>query len=164
MAETTPMGVVVEDAKTDVKSSAEVPGTRAMLEIAYNDFLDAKLLETVEPGKGISMETTFDTWLGMAVRMLRNHRQAEIRRDYEMGQIGRAEYEALEEVRKKLLVVYERAEPRSYGFDQYGVQYVPVAHREEYKAKIGPNEVLTPSHRDVKIKTGGANFNGILRP
>lgn len=163
MAEITPLGVVVEDAKTDVKSSAEVPLAREMLEIAYNDFLDAKLQGTLEPGKGVGLDMKFDTWIGMSVRMLRNHRQNEIRQQYDMGQIGRAEYEALEEVRKKLIVVYERADPHMYGFDQYGIQYVPVAHRDEYKAKVGANEVLTPSHRDIKIKSGGANFNGILK-
>jgi len=163
MAEITPLGVVVEDAKTDVKSSAEVPHAREMLEISYNDFLDAKFQNTMDPKKGIAMEMKFDTWLGMSVRTLKERRLVELRQQYEMGQIGRAEFEAMEEVRKKLIVVLERADPHMYGFDQYGIQYVPIAHRDEYKQKVGTNEVLTPSHRDIKIKTGGANFNGILR-
>lgn len=161
MAEITPLGVVVQDAKTDVKASAEVPHAREMLELSYNDFLDAKLKDTLEPGKGIGMDMTFDTWIGMSVRMLRNHRQNELREQYNIGQIGRAEYEALEEVRKKLLYVLEHATPSLYGFDQYGIQYVPVAERAEYKKKIGKDEVLTPSHRDIKIKS--SNGNGILR-
>jgi hypothetical protein len=108
------------------------------------------------------MEMTFDTWIGMSVRMLKHHREAELRQQWEMGQIGRAEYEAMEEYRKKLLYVLERAEPKLYGFDQYGIQYIPIAERAEFKKKIGSNEVLTPSHRDVKIKTS-QNGNGILR-
>lgn len=161
MAEITPLGVVIDDAKTDVKASAAIPHAREMLELSYNDFLDAKLQNSLNPKNGIAMEMTFDTWIGMSVRMLKNHRQIELRQQYEMGQIGRAEFEALEEVRKKLIFVLERAEPRMYGFDQYGVQYVPIAQREEYKKKVGKDEVLTPSHRDVKIKT--TNGSGILR-
>lgn len=161
MAETTPMGIVVKDAKTDVKAPVAIPHAREMLEISYNDFLDAKLQNTLDPKKGIGMDMTFDTWIGMSVRMLKTHRQAELRQQYEIGQIGRAEFEALEEVRKKLIFVMERAEPRLYGFDQYGIQYVPIAQRAEYKQKIGKDEVLTPSHRDVRIKT--TNGNGILR-
>jgi hypothetical protein len=161
MAEITPLGVVVQDAKTDVKASAEVPHAREMLEISYNDFLDAKLRDTLEPGKGIGMDMKFDTWIGMSVRMLKHHRATELRQQWEMGQIGLAEYEALEEVRKKLLYVLEHATPSLYGFDQYGIQYVPVADRAEYKKKIGKDEMLTPSHRDIKIKS--SNGNGILR-
>lgn len=162
MAEITPMGVVVQDAKTDVKAgSIAVPHTREVLENLYNDFLDAKLKDTLEPGKGIGMDMKFDTWIGMSVRMLKHHRAAELKQQWEIGQIGRAEYEALEEYRKKLLYVLEHTEPSLYGFDQYGIQYIPIAERAEFKKKIGPNEMLTPSHRDVKIKT--SNGNGILR-
>ncbi len=161
MAETTPLGVVIQDAKTDVKASVQVPNTREMLEISYNDFLDAKLKETLEPGKGIGMDMTFDTWIGMSVRKMKYDRSKELRDQYDIGQIGRAEYEAMEEVRKKMIYIMERAEPRLYGFDQYGIQYVPVVHRDEFRKKIGSDEVLTPSHRDIKIKS--SNGNGILR-
>jgi len=161
MAEITPLGVVVQDAKTDVKASVAVPHAREMLEISYNDFLDAKLKDTLEPGKGIGLDMKFDTWIGMSVRMLKHHRASELRQQWEIGQIGLAEFEALEEVRKKLLYVLEHADPSHYGFDQYGIQYVPVAQRDEYKQKIGKDELLTPSHRDIKIKS--SNGNGILR-
>lgn len=155
MAEITPLGVVVADAKTDVKASAEIPGTREVLENSYNDFLDAKFK------KQVALDLTFDAWIGMSVRMLKGHRMGEIKDQYEIGQIGRAEFEALEEVRKKLIAVLERCEPRLYDFDQYGIQYVPIENRQDYKARIGKSELLTPSHRDVKIKT--SNGNGILR-
>lgn len=155
MAEITPLGIRVDGAPTDVKASASIPGTREVLENSYNDFLDAKFKQE------ISLDLTFDSWIGMSVRMLKGHRMAEIRDQYSIGQIGRAEYEALDEVRKKLITCLERAEPRSWGFDQYGIQYVPIEQRQKYKEKIGQDEVLTPSARDVKIKT--TQGNGILR-
>ncbi len=155
MAEITPLGVVIEDAKTDVKAAAGIPNSREVLENSYNDFLDAKFK------KDIALDLTFDAWIGMSIRMLKGHRMGEIKDQYEIGQIGRAEYEALEEVRKKLIAVLEKSDARHYGFDQYGIQYVPIEHRAEYREKIGKDELLTPSHRDVKIKS--SNGNGILR-
>lgn len=156
MAETTPLGVIVTDAKTDFKGSPEPPGTREALEIVYNDFLDAKQKNEVE------LDLTFDAWIGMSVRMLKGHRAQDMREQYLMGQVSRAEYEATEEYRKKLVVILERAEPRSWGFDQYGIQYIQTDRRHEFREKIGKQEdVLTPSHRDIHIKTTAGN--GILK-
>lgn len=155
MAETTPLGIKVTDALTDVKASAAIPGTREVLENAYNDFLDAKQKNE------IGLDMTFDTWVGMSIRMLKGHRAQEIRQQYEMGQIGRAEYDALDEVRKKLVTCLERSTPSSWGFDQYGVQYIQTENRHLYKEKVGASEMVTAQHRDVHIKT--TQGNGILR-
>ena len=156
MAEITPMGVVVTDAKTDVRGSAEPPGTREVLENSYNDFLDAKQKNDV------ALDLTFDAWIGMSVRMLKQHRAGELRDQWMIGQIGQAEYDAMEEYRKKLVVILERAEPRSWGFDQYGIQYVQTERRHEFREKVGKqDDVLTPSHRDVHIKTTAGS--GILK-
>lgn len=155
MAEITPLGVKVEGTPTDVRASAVVPGTREVLENIYNDFLDAK-----QKGE-LALDATFDGWIASSLKMLKGHRMQEIKDQYSIGQIGRAEYEALEEFRVKLITVLERAEPRFWGFDNYGIQYVQVENRHLYKEKVAQSEMVSAQHRDVKIKT--TNGNGILR-
>jgi hypothetical protein len=155
MAELTPLGVVVTDARTDVRGAVSVPGTREVLENWYNDFLDHK-----QKGE-VALDLTFDAFIGMSINMLKNHRAQELREQWGMGQIGRAEYDALEEYRKKLIVLAERADANSYGFDQYGVQYIQTESRHLFREKVGSNEVLTAQHRDVHIKT--SNGSGVLK-
>lgn len=155
MAEITPSGIIVTGAPTDVKASAVVPGTREVLENIYNDFLDAKQ-------KGdISLECTFDTWIRNSIDMLKNHRAREIQEQHVMGQIGRAEFEALDEYRKKLVAVLEKCDPRTWGFDQYGIQYIQQSERHLFKEKVGRNDVVVPDNRPVHISTG--NERGIIR-
>jgi hypothetical protein len=98
----------------------------------------------------------------MSVRMLKFHRAQELRDQWMIGQLGRAEYDALEEYRKKMIVILERAEPRSWGFDQYGIQYIQTEHRHEFRERVGKqDDVLTPYRSDVQIKTTAGS--GILK-
>ena len=160
MAEITPSGIIVTGAPTDVKATVQVPGTRDVLENMYNDFLDAKQLGP--DNHGISLDCTFDTWIRNSIDMLKNHRAREIHEQFSMGQIGKAEFEALDEYRKKLLTLLERCDPRTWGFDQYGVQYIQPSQRHLLKDRVGSNEVVTPDHRPVQIKTsvGGSGIVG----
>lgn len=155
MSETTPLGVTVVGAPTDVGAAAVIPGTREVLENIYNDFLDAK------QKKEIALEVKFDTWIRDSLNMLKGHRQQEIRQQYEMGQIGRAEFEALEEFRVKLVKCLERCDPSFWDFDQYGIQYISVADHSLFKERVGKSQGATATHRDIRIKTGPEN--GVIK-
>jgi hypothetical protein len=154
MAEITPSGIIVTGAPTNVRASAQPPGTRDVLENMYNDFLDSK-----QQGK-IKLEVSFDTWIRNSVEMLEQHRRQELFEQFSMGQIGKAEYEALEEYRSKLVVMLKKSDASLWGFDQYGIQYIESDQRHLFKERVGRNDMVVPDHRPVHIKTG--NGSGIV--
>jgi hypothetical protein len=155
MAEITPSGVIVTGAPTDVRANAQLPGTRDVLENIYNDFLDAKQQGKVELG------LTFDTWIRNSIEMLEQHRKREIFEQFSMGQIGKAEYEALEEYRAKLVVLLKKSDPSFWDFDQYGIQYIQSDQRHLFRERVGNKDMVVPDRRPVQIKTSSSG-KGII--
>lgn len=154
MGERVPDGRVIEGHPTDVKAAAVIPGTRDVLENIYNDFLDAKQKEE------IPLDRSFDSWIRASVDMLKRHRKQELREQWEIGSIGRAEYEALEEYREKLTRTLESCNPSGWGFDQFGIQYIRTEDRHLFRERVGKSQLADimgqakEEGRPVKIKTG----------
>jgi hypothetical protein len=91
---------------------------------------------------------------------MESRRKEEIFQQYSMGQLGKAEYEALEEYRVKLIALLKKCDPSYYNFDQFGIQYIQADQRHLFKERVGPQELLVPDHRPVHIKT--SNKSGIV--
>lgn len=146
MAETTADGRIIHGHPGDVKGEAVVPGSKDVLENSYNDFIDAKELGQIAIG------LKFSEWIKNSIDMLEGHRRVEIEQQHQLGQIGRAEADALHEYRIKLVEVLKKSDLSS--FHEYGMDYVDMAVRQLSDAqKRGDIEILKPSHRDIKIKT-----------
>lgn len=146
MAESTADGRIIHGHPGDVKGIAVVSDSKEVIETSYNDFIDAKELGQIKIGM------KFSEWIRDSIVMLEGHRRQEITEQHLLGQIGQAESDALHEYRIKLIEVLKKADLSS--FHEYGVDYVDMAVRQLSDAhKRGDIEILTPNHRDIKIKT-----------
>lgn len=163
MAETTPLGIQVTGHATDIKGSVDLPGTREVLENMYNDFLDYK-----QVGQ-IPLDKTFESYIHETLVALQGRWQQDMKEKFWSGQMGRAEYEMWKEMNAKLISILKRADPGTWGFDNYGIQYIQPEMRAEYRKKVGKESPLTESKRDVVIKTSAApdaanSQSRIIRP
>ena len=114
MAEQTPFGVNVTGHPTDVKGAVKPPTAaeiKSLKEEMYQDFLTAK------SGGEIALDYPFDKWVRRSLATLEGLRKADIETEYNMGRIGRAEYETLNEFRIKMIESIKNDEVTTPMFD-----------------------------------------------
>ena len=143
-----PDGRVVEGGSTDVKGRVtlnpnELDGLKAQM---YKDFLTAK-----QEGK-IGLSYTFDSWLRDSCNTLRSLRKADLETEYKLGKISKAEFDALDEMRVKMISAIIQMDVS--GLDKYGIQYIDptFAQIAAGRASTLDNRLLIPSHRKDVIK------------
>jgi len=113
-----PDGRIIEGGHTDVKGSINITisGIKELKQQMYQDFILAK-----QQGK-INLEYTFESWLRDSMNMLRTVRQADIVTEYKLGKISKAEYDALEEMRQKMITAIIRMDIND--LDKYGISQI----------------------------------------
>jgi hypothetical protein len=143
-----PDGRVVEGGSTDVKGSIvlnrnEIDGLKAQM---YKDFLTAK-----QEGK-IGLGYTFDSWLRDSCNTLRSLRKADLETEYKLGRISKAEFDALDEMRIKMISAIIQMDVA--GLDKYGVQYIDPTFAQMAAGRASPldDRLLIPNHRKDVIK------------
>jgi len=137
-----PDGRIITGGPTNVKGNVNlnVSEIKALKEQMYQDFLLAK-----QEGK-VTLEYTFDSWLRDSINMLRNVRQADIVTEYKLGKISKSEYDALEEMRVKMISAIIRMDIRD--LDKYGIQHLDPSIAT---VRTGGG-LLLPDYRKNKVK------------
>ena len=143
-----PDGRVIEGGSTDVKgriilSRNEIDGLKAEM---YKDFLTAK-----QEGK-IGLGYTFDSWLRDSINTLSSLRKADLETEYKLGKISKAEFDALDEMRIKMISAIMQMSVAD--LDKYGVQFIDptFAQIAAGRAAALDNRLLIPKHRKDVIK------------
>lgn len=143
-----PDGRVVEGGSTNVTGKVslnryEIDGLKAEM---YKDFLTAK-----QEGK-IGLGYTFDSWLRDSCNTLRSLRKADLETEYKLGKISKAEFDALDEMRVKMISAIIQMDVTS--LDKYGVQFIDptFAQIAAGRASALDDRLLIPSHRKDVIK------------
>jgi len=137
-----PDGRVIEGGSTDVKgritlNKNEIDGVKAQM---YQDFLTAK-----QEGK-IGLGYNFDSWLRDSCNTLRSLRKADIETEYKLGKISKAEFDALDEMRVKMISAIIQMDVSD--LDKYGIKFI----NSSVATVVAGNDLLIPSHRKDVIK------------
>jgi hypothetical protein len=154
MAEETPLGIRVEGHPSDVKGSivpfATPRESQKLKDEMYKDFLLAK-----SQGE-IALDYHFQSWVNRSLNMLREHRKRDILSEWEMGKIGKAEYDALEEMRVKMIEAIVHMDLSD--LDAYGIQHLDLSKAAAATVESAPTngrQKMTPEHRKNVVKFPG---------
>jgi len=153
MSETTPLGVSVSgnpgDVAGSVKSFVPPAEMRKLKEEMYSDFLLAKQKADVP------LDYPFAKWVRRSLETLENRRKHDIRTEWEMGRIGKAEHDVLEEFRLKMVEAIRKMDVSD--LDQYGIQHLnPQAlQMVQAGARVTEHVEQTPTYRPGVVKPHG---------
>ena len=151
--EVTPSGLIVQGQPLNVNARVTQLSVDTMKRIMYNDFLDAKELAQ------IPMDYTFDEWVRDSLTCLVHRRRQDVQEDFMMGKLSRAERDALEELRIKMIEVVSLMDTSD--LDKYGVQWVDQSARQYAFMSKG---ILTPLSRHDVVKPAGTPPKQIIVP
>lgn len=143
-----PDGRIIEGGPTDIKGkiTITVNELKTIKKQMYADFLDAK-----QQGK-IELGYTFDSWLRDSINTLRTLRKADIETEWRLGKISKAEFDALEEMRCKMISAI--LQMNISDLDKYGVQHIDPTVSQMLSAQGQPldSRLLIPTRRKNMIK------------
>jgi hypothetical protein len=147
--ETLKDGRTIEGGPTNVRGGVTVTkaGIKTLKIKMYTEFLQAK-----QDGK-IGLSYTFDEWLKSSVDTLRTLRKYDIDTEMNLGKISRAEHDALDEIRVKMITAIIQMDVSE--LDKYGVQYIDSTAAKiaaGSSASVLDNRLLIPTHRKDVIK------------
>jgi len=148
MSEKLSDGRTIVGGPTDVKgkTTLSIEELKLIKNNMYRDFLTAK-----QEGK-IALGYSFESWLRDSLNTLRTLRKADIDTEHRIGKISTAEYDALDEMRQKLISAILQMDISE--LDKYGVQFIDPTIAQVIASQQQPldSRLLIPNHRKDLIK------------
>lgn len=150
-------GRVITGAPTDVKGAIPFvgkEGRKTLKDQMYQDFLLSK-------SKGeVDLQYRFDTWCNRALGVLKTIRKRDLLAEKDMGKLGISEFEALEDMRLRMIEAITTFDYADSHYDMYGIQHLDMSLadaefsvQQTDKVIPGKDKILTPTHRPGVVKT-----------